>query len=87
MKFTDIKTSREGRFSIGIEEQTGKFYVSIPVSNPYVDYEEYYEISQDAFKEFDSDMTKALRFAQECKERKNDHLLIQPPGKFRGVAQ
>ena len=86
MKFTDIKTSRENRFSIGIEEHSGKHFVSIPVSNPYVDYEEYYEISTEAFKEFESDLTKALGFVQECKEQKNDHLLFQKPGKYRGVA-
>jgi hypothetical protein len=86
MKFTDVQISREGRFTIGIEEQSGRYYVSIPVSNPYVDYDEYYEISAEAFKEFESDLTKALGFVRECKEQKNDHLLFQKPGKYRGVA-
>ena len=84
MKFTDIKVNREKRFSIGIEEQSGKHYLSIPVSNPFIDYEEYYEISEANFKEFESDMRKALGFVQACKERTNDQLLIQKPGKLRG---
>jgi hypothetical protein len=86
MKFNDIKVDRANRFAIGIDELSGKYYLSIPVSNQYVDYEEYYEISVSAFRAFESDMTKALGFAQDCKERKNDHLLIEKTGKLRGVA-
>ena len=40
MKFSDVFTSRKHMFSIGVEETTGRFYVSIPVSNGMVDYEE-----------------------------------------------
>lgn len=85
MKFKDIAISRESRFSIGIEEDSGKYYLSIPVSNQYVDYEEYYEISKELFDSFKADMNSALNFVQQCRDRKKDKLLIQKPGKFRGV--
>ena len=87
MKFTDFKVNKVDRFSIGIEEDSGDYYVSIPVANPYVDYEEYYRISSDSFHDFSLDMATALPFVQKCREQKNDHLLIQLPGKLRGEAQ
>ena len=87
MKFTDLKVNKVDRFSVGIEEDSGDYYVSIPVANSYVDYEEHYGISSDAFHEFCLDMAKALPFVQKCREQKNDHLLIQSPGKSRGVSQ
>lgn len=85
MKFRDYAVSREHRFSIGMEEESGKFYISIPVSNQYVDYEEYYEISKDMFESFQADMMSALDFVKDCRERKKDELLIQKPGKYRGA--
>lgn len=85
MKFNDIAISRENRFSIGVEEISGKYYLSIPVSNQYVDYEEYYELSKDMFESFKADMDSALNFVQQCRERKKDNLLIQKSGKYRGV--
>jgi len=39
MKFQDVFVSREHMFSVGIEKESGRFYVSIPVSNGMVDYE------------------------------------------------
>ncbi len=41
MKFSDTFVSREDRYSIGAELDSGRPYVSIPVSNGVVDYEEY----------------------------------------------
>ncbi len=84
MKFTDIDFSREKRFSIGIEEESGKHFLSIPVRNQLVDYEEYYEISKEAFELFKVDLNLALPFVEQCRERKLDHLLFQKPGKDRG---
>ena len=85
MIFKDIAISGENRFSIGVEETSGKYYLSIPVSNQYVDYEEYYEIPKELFNSFKADMNTALNFVQECRDRKKDELLIQKPGKLRGV--
>ena len=45
MRFIDTKVSKEGRYSLGIEQESGEHYISIPVANPYVDYEEYYRLS------------------------------------------
>lgn len=85
MKFSDTKHSRENRFAIGIEERSGKYYLSIPVGNQLVDYEEYYELTKAEFDQFESDLSQAVAFADDCRKRKKDHLLIQKPGRDRGV--
>ena len=85
MQFNDIAVSRENRFSIGIEEESGRHYLSIPVSNQYVDYEEYYELTKELFDSFKANMGSALNFVEQCRDRKKDELLIQKPGKDRGV--
>ncbi len=86
MKFNDVLVSREGRFSLGEEEQTGKYYLSIPVSNGMVDYEEYYEIDRLAFEHYRADPKAALEFAERCRNREVDELLIVKPGSNRGTA-
>lgn len=86
MKFKDLLVNKEERFSIGVEEQSGKFYLSIPVSNGFVDYEEYYEIDKKSFELYRSDMKSALNFVHECRNHKMDDLLIIRPGGNRGVA-
>ena len=85
VKFKDILINRENRFSIGIEEESGSYYLSIPVSNQMVDYEEYYKINEEQFDSFKADMDSALEFVHQCREREKDDLLILKPGKNRGV--
>lgn len=85
-KFKDSFVNKEERFSVGIEEETGKFYLSIPVSNGLVDYEEFYEIDRNSFDSFQSDMNVALAFVIRCRKREVDDLLFHKPGSNRGVA-
>lgn len=86
MKFTDTLVQREERFALGIEETTGKFYLSIPVSNGLVDYEEYYELDRAAYERYLADPKAALPFVQRCRAREEDARLIVKPGSNRGTA-
>jgi len=86
MKFEDVYFSREERYSIGIEKESGRHYLSIPVTNHMIDYEEYYEISESDYNIFLSDPAAAVNFADQCKRREKDALLIVKPGDLRGVA-
>jgi len=86
MKFKDVAVNREERFSVGIEEDSGKHYVSIPVSNGLVDYEEYYEIDRPTFERYRADLVSARDFVARLRKREMDHLLIVKPGKNRGTA-
>ena len=85
MKFTDVYFSREHRYSIGIESESERHYVSIPVSNGLVDYEEYYEISAEQSDVFLADRIAAIEFVEACRQRQHDDLLILKPGTNRGT--
>lgn len=85
MIFNDVFTNKKERFSVGIEEESRKFYLSIPVSNNFVDYEEYYEIDENSFNIFQVDVESAINFIARCRNREVDDLLFLKPGKDRGV--
>jgi hypothetical protein len=85
MKFEDAQFSREQRYSLGIETDSGRCYLSIPVSNGLVDYEEYYELSEEQYRLFLVDPVTAAQFAESCRRREQDDRLIQRPGSNRGT--
>ena len=85
MIFNDTKTNTDERFTIGIEESSGKSYVSIPVSNRMVDYDEY-QIDRAYYDLYLTDLTAALEFVKRCRNRELDELLFCKPGSDRGVA-
>jgi hypothetical protein len=84
MRFRDVSFSREKRFALGQDTTTGGFYLSIPVSNQLVEYEEYYAISKQDFDRFLADEAAANRFAERCRRRELDRLLIVQYGSRRG---
>lgn len=86
MKFEACSFSAEYRFSIGRESDSGRHYLSIPVSNRFVDYEEYYEITESDVERFKNDIDLARQFAEKCRSKTMDHALIIKPGADRGIA-
>ena len=84
MRFRDDRVSREGRFAIGVDNRTGDPYLSIPVGNGLVDYEEYYRLTPDEHHCFVTDIAAVTAFAGECRQRLRDDRLILPPGRDRG---
>ncbi len=84
MKLKDLFVNKDNRFSLGVVEDSARYYLSIPVSNSFVDYEEYYEISQADFNLFQSNTEQAAFFADECRSRMHDNVLIIKPGSDRG---
>lgn len=85
MNFEDSFFSREDYYSLGVETDSGRRYLSIPVSNGLVDYEEYYEISESQYRLFLADPPSAAQFADSCRRHEQDELLIQKPGSNRGT--
>ncbi len=85
MKFNDLVTSKEGRFSIGQDKDCGKYYLSIPVRNRMVDYEEHYELTAVEFYCYLKDSHRASEFAEQCRRHERDDRLFMMPGKDRGV--
>ncbi|MBD8596553.1 hypothetical protein [Pseudomonas sp. CFBP 8772] len=86
MTFIDTYANREERFSLGIEETSGQFYVSFPVSSGLADYEEYYAIDAHMFERFQHNLASALEFVNRCRRQELDELLMQKPGWNRGSA-
>ncbi|HEX8587718.1 hypothetical protein [Pseudomonas sp.] len=86
MTFSHTYVNREEMFSLGVEETSGQFYVSFPVSSGFADYEEYYAIDAHMSERFHHDLASALQFVNRCRRRELDELLIQKPGWNRGSA-
>jgi hypothetical protein len=84
LNFKDVCVNRADRYCLGVEQESGKYYVAIPVRNDFVDYEEYYEISPDQFADFRQDAALALTFVIACRDRKEDARLMIKPGRLRG---
>ena len=86
MKPQDAFFSREDRYSLGTDLETGRHYASLPVSNGVVDYEEYFELTDIQFAAFLGDRNEALAFVDACRRREHDELLMVQPGWNRGTA-
>ncbi len=85
MKFVNTATNKEQRFSIGQELESGRYYLSIPVSNQLCDYEEFYLISKSAHDTYPANLAELSEFADQCRKRLNDHWLYLQPGSDRGA--
>jgi hypothetical protein len=85
MKATDTYISREDRFSLGVDEDSGTPYASFPVSNGIADYEEYYALTREQYQAFLADPASALSFVEEARAHRHDDLLLQKPGGSRGT--
>lgn len=86
MNFADTHVNKSLRFSIGLETTTGRYYLSIPVANRLVDYEEYYEISRSLHDNYPETLDDLVAFATACRNHECDQYLIVQPGSDRGVA-
>ena len=76
---------QDDRYGLGVDADSGKYFLAIPVTNGVADYNEYYEISRDVFDRYVSEPAEALKFAEECRLREHDELLILQPGWNRGI--
>lgn len=84
-RFQDVAINRENMFTLGRDQQTGDAYLSIPVVNRIVDYDEYYRLSEEEFERLRSDEEAGAAFAKSCRERREDERLILQPGADRGT--
>lgn len=66
MRFTDTFISRTDRFSLGIEQDSGRHYLSIPISQPRVDYEAFYTLSAQEYRLLLNDAEACANFLARC---------------------
>lgn len=85
MRVTDEFFSREDRYSLGRVDDTGQTFLSIPVSNGIVDYEEFFALSAEEHQLLLADPRAAVAFAASCRQHSEDERLIEKPGWNRGT--
>ncbi|CAM5710771.1 hypothetical protein MAUB1S_02705 [Mycolicibacterium aubagnense] len=85
MRFGDVFVSKEDRYSISVDLDSGRHYISIPVSNGLANYAEYYSISSRQAEAFLRPGNAAIEFVAECRQRQHDDVLIQEPGTNTGA--
>ena len=79
-----VVVDRVRRFSLDVDEESGRTFVSIPVRNQHAEYDEYYEVDLATFERFRSDPALAHPFVDRARARELDHLLLFAPGRDRG---
>jgi hypothetical protein len=77
--------NREERYSLGVVDSTGEPCLYIPVTIGVADYNEYYALTPETYERFVADSSAAAAFAEECRRREHDDLLLQQPGWNRGT--
>lgn len=85
MRFEKTHFSKEKRYWLGVESDSGRHYLGIPISNAMVDYIEYYWIDPQEYRLFAEDPQSAFDFAEACRRRENDDRLVYTPGADRGT--
>ncbi|NMA97864.1 MAG: hypothetical protein GX970_07110 [Phyllobacteriaceae bacterium] len=79
-RFVDDFISREQRFSLGRDQETGCYYFSTPVSNAVraAEYEAYFRIDVEEYARFRADPDQAAQFAEDCRMGRQAGRLIAP---------
>lgn len=85
MKFEHAFFSREERYELGVETESGTHYAAFPVTNRMIDYMEEYRISGAEYESFLADPSAAIEFIESCRRREQDERLFFQPGRDRGT--
>ena len=72
MKFEHTFFSRENRYELGVETESGTHYAAIPVTNQMIDYMEEYRISNAEYENFLANPAAAIEFIESCRRREQD---------------
>jgi hypothetical protein len=86
VEYKDAYVSRKYFYAIGLEAESGRYYLTMPVSAGVIDYSEYYELSRHQYDYFLGNHEAAAAFADECRRREHDDLLFEDPPANRGSA-
>lgn len=84
MSYNNTYFSGENRYWLGADSANSVYFLAIPVSSGNVDYNENYRLSSSQYDKFMRDPAAAAIFADECRRKKHDDLLLQKPDRNRG---
>ena len=82
----NLHVNVEERFSIGRIRNTGRYYLSFPVSNRLCDYEEYYYVDKSLALGYPENIDAVRLLLEQSRRQENDAMLIFQPGTDRGCA-
>jgi hypothetical protein len=83
-RFEAVHVDRVARFALEVDRESGRTFVSIPVSNAFVEYTEWYEVDSPTFARYAADPALAQELVALARARELDHLLLLEPGSDRG---
>ena len=84
MKLTPVRVFKQQRYSIERDDDTGIYYMSFPVFNGMVEYEEYYEIMPSELDDIMNDEKVRMQFLEKSRNHQNDDRILFKPGRLRG---
>ena len=70
---------------MGVEEESGRYYIAFTVSNMMAEYTEWYKVEKDIVLDFPSNFEKVKEIVIDCPSRKRDKDLFLKPGSRRGL--
>ncbi|WP_020178993.1 hypothetical protein [Methylopila sp. M107] len=86
LQFDDMMISETERYSLGVERNSGAHYISVQISAQLVDYEEYYELTEEEFFLLLDDPEAGQTLARRCRDGHEAARLFSRPGGPGGAA-
>lgn len=80
LQFADLMISEDGRYSIGVERSSGRHFISVQLSEGFVEYDEHYELSEAEFEILLVDPAAGEAFARRCQAGEEDGRMFGPGG-------
>jgi hypothetical protein len=70
MTYHDVFINRVEQFCLGIEQESGRTYVSMPLrpNGCLIEFDHYFELDAAAFERFQRDPQAALAFVERCRQ-------------------
>ncbi|OBK34882.1 hypothetical protein A5658_10770 [Mycobacterium sp. 1245111.1] len=85
MTYEFTYSSDDHDYWLGVDPESKRHILGIPVSNPMVDYIETYWLDDQQYSTFVEREDLATEFADACRRRQHDDLLTHQPGRHRGT--
>ncbi|WP_039914678.1 hypothetical protein [Cellvibrio mixtus] len=79
-----IHLNADRYFSFRQEEKTGKYYLSIPISNSQIDYMEYYEVPKSMVDSYPNNIQEVEDLVKRCREGLMFHISLNERAPDRG---
>lgn len=80
-----VHVDRERRFSLELDTESGRTFVSVSVDlrNGAISYDEWYEVSRDEFERYRAEPGLAHDLVERCRRGELDDRRVVPPGRCR----